>query len=308
MSDFPKIILHFAILLVFLGCRQIDYEKQKAERLYNEAHTIINNTTNNGLSRALSKKALNYINDAIDLNPNQSKYYRVRGTTYFHLKKYNDAIKNFNKSVELDSTNYLAWMGLGIVHENTQRFNSAKNYYQKALNDPKLSKSVHLNLGLLCTKWDKYDEAIREYNEVLAIDETEISAYFGRGNVFTLQRKFNAAIDDYNHVIQSEPKNKLAYNARGLAKQKLGLNEAAIVDFKKCLNLKLDDSFNDNFSFINSYVFNNMANSYLKMNKLDLSCHYWKKSIEHGYIYQEEWKSDFNIENPIILIDRHCEK
>lgn len=90
-------------------------KKNKAEDYYMKAWTILQKTTHNALSKSLAIQALGYIDTAIALNSTESKYYRVRGTSYYHLKNYDLAILNFNLALKLDSTNSLAWMNRAIT-------------------------------------------------------------------------------------------------------------------------------------------------------------------------------------------------
>lgn len=54
------------------------------------------------------------------------------------------------------------------------------------------------------------------------------------------------------------------------------------------------------------YSINGKANTYFKMGDLDLACQNWKKSIDLGYIFKEEWADQYDIEDPKILISKHC--
>jgi len=127
----------------------------KAEEYYRKAFSILQNTTHNALSIALSSQALAYIDSAIALDSTKSKYFRVKGASYFHLKKYDLAILNHSQAIQLDSTNSLAWMGRGIAYENEARYPLAEHDYFKALEYDKKSTTIYFNLGLLYGKWGR---------------------------------------------------------------------------------------------------------------------------------------------------------
>ncbi|MDR0873801.1 MAG: tetratricopeptide repeat protein [Prevotellaceae bacterium] len=65
-------------------------------------------------------EGLNYLNEAIKLNPNMAQYYCVRGNIYDAQQQFEKAKNDYDKTVELDSNNALAHFGLG------------KYYYKRA--------------------------------------------------------------------------------------------------------------------------------------------------------------------------------
>jgi tetratricopeptide (TPR) repeat protein len=56
-----------------------------------------------------------------------------KGITHRKLKQYNEAIKTFDKIIELNSDYFEAWTGKGEVYEAMERFDDAKTCYEKAI-------------------------------------------------------------------------------------------------------------------------------------------------------------------------------
>lgn len=305
MNLSKKISYIVFVILVLSSCDNFSMKKGDAEDNYQKAFEIINSTTHNALSKSQAFEALENIDTALSINAKESKYYRVKGTIYIHLKKYNRAIENFKKAIKIDSNNSLAWMGLGIAYENTLQFQLAEQRYLRALKDEKLAKSVYANLGLLYNKWGKYNESIESYNKVIEIDSESRIAYSGRGNARMALKNYHNALLDFNQAIRISPKDKLSYNSRGLAKHYLGLYQEAIIDFEKSIDVKQNDSYNEGYG-IKSFTFNNMANSYFLIGNYEKACVNWKEALKLGYKYQDEWKLEFGIEDPNILIETYC--
>ncbi|RYE55567.1 MAG: tetratricopeptide repeat protein, partial [Sphingobacteriales bacterium] len=150
--------LYLLLVLMLYACsvRKIPAgQNNKAEEYYSKAWWILQNTTNSALSKELATQALHYSDTAIFLNSKDSKYYRVRGTSYYHLKQYDSAISNFSQAIILDSTNSLAWMNRAIAYENTGRYAIAEPDYLEALKFDPESSTIYFNLGLLYGKWGK---------------------------------------------------------------------------------------------------------------------------------------------------------
>ena len=50
-------------------------------------------------------KAIQDFTQAIDLDPNNAKYYNTRGNAYYGLKQYTKAILNYAQAIDLDPNN-----------------------------------------------------------------------------------------------------------------------------------------------------------------------------------------------------------
>jgi len=89
-----KIIICIFLVLTFIcSCSE---KNESAEDLINKAKLLLNGKQNND-----KKKAIEYLDKAIKLQPNNAVAYNRRGIVYFHLSQYQQAIENFNKAIIL---------------------------------------------------------------------------------------------------------------------------------------------------------------------------------------------------------------
>lgn len=297
--------LFIIITSICFGQNQNKENKIDAEKYYDIAFEILNNTRANALSSELALKALEYSDKAIFLYPKESKYFRVKGSSYFHLKEYQLAIDNHDKAIKIDSTNSLAHMGRAIVFENTNRFELAEENYRIALKYDVDSSIIYFNLGLLYDKWNKFEFSLNSYNKAIEIDPKYKNAFTNRGSIKLRNKMFKEAISDFNTAISLDSLDKMSYNNRGLCKFYLKEYESAIVDFEKALEIKLGKSFDQNFD-TDKYSYNNIANSYFHLDNKIKACEFWNIAIQKGYKYQKEWKEIYNIDDPNELIKKHC--
>jgi tetratricopeptide (TPR) repeat protein len=304
-----KVNYALALIICLAGCsnsKKIAVRSNEAESYYRKAMGILINTSHNALSQSLANEALGYISQAIALNPKQSEYFRVKGTSYFYLKEYDQAITNHDKAIKLDSTNVLAWMGRGIVLENTGKFEQAEQSYLKSLQYDGSNASLYINLGLLYNKWGKDSLSMRAYDQAIKVYPQATSAYINRGEKKLLFGQYDAAIADFNMAISLDPSDKISFNNRGLCHYYLKQYETAIADCKKALSIELGASFNENFD-TDKYSYNNIANSYFAMGNTTEACKYWNITIQKGYKYKKEWKAIYNIDDPVELVKKYCQ-
>ncbi|MGD0022699.1 MAG: tetratricopeptide repeat protein [Smithellaceae bacterium] len=129
------------------------------------------------------KKALEYLNNAIKLQPDYARAYNGRGLAYDDLGEHQRALEDYNESIRLKPDEARAYFSRGI-------------HYAKA---------------------GQYQRAIEDYNKVIRLKPDEADAYFNRGVVNYSLSQYQRAIEDYNKAIRLKPKNGKAYNNRGNA-------------------------------------------------------------------------------------------
>ena len=118
----------------------------KAAPAENNIDNYSNLTIDDLLVSALSAHNQNCFNDAInqysmilELKPDKkicSLIYKHRGMAYFACSKYNEAIADFNSSLDLDENSYKAAYYRGVVH-------SVMKHYSQAIDDYTLSLSIN---------------------------------------------------------------------------------------------------------------------------------------------------------------------
>ncbi len=137
--------------------------------------------------------------------------YEEAGNSDFNNKKYQEAIVNFNKVIEIDPNNKLA-------------------YFTRARAKSKLGD---------------FKGSIEDNNKVIEIDPNSSMAYNNRGWDNYLQKNYIEALKDFNKAIELEPRNYVAYDSR--QETKFALNDFAgcIEDCNMAISLnpKLANSY-----------------------------------------------------------------
>lgn len=126
-----------------------------------------------------------------------------RGLDSIYSGKYQQAINDFDKVIE--------------IYPN---FAAAYNYRGAA----------HYKLG-------NHQQAINDFSKAIEIDPKLAEAYFGRGNVFFKLGSYQQSINDYNKALELNPKFIHAYINRGNVFVKLGNRDVAIQNYKMAAQL-----------------------------------------------------------------------
>lgn len=140
-------------------------------------------TADQYLSRALAydinndyEQALQYVNKAIQLNPNFSYAYDFHGNLYLKKGDYNSAVTDFNIMIQLNSQN-------------------AEGY---------------INLGRAYIEKGDIDYAIELFTKAIEINPNNVNAYSFRYSSYEIKGNLDLAIEDCETVLRLEPNSQYA--------------------------------------------------------------------------------------------------
>ena len=139
-----------------------------------------------------------------------------RGKSLFYLKKYNDAISDFNKAIESDYFSY--------------------SFYYR---------------GHVKEELENFKDALADYTHALQMDPHNIIFLMKRGQLFVKMKRHHDALSDFDRLTENNPLNTEPYLQRGLVYISIGNKNSATIEFFKALEIKKSDRVK---SFIKEYL------------------------------------------------------
>lgn len=91
---------------------------------------------NAGIARAAARRfnsAIEMFTRGIEKHPNEARLYRFRGHRYLSLRRFDDAVRDLERAVALDSTNYHITYHLALAYYLTQRYADAASAIEKCM-------------------------------------------------------------------------------------------------------------------------------------------------------------------------------
>ena len=196
-------------------------------------------------------KALLDTNKAMEIDPKSSEAYRMRGDMPGHpgFSDFGNAIKDYQKAIELNPDNMLAYLGLAynFAKEDSEfhDFKQALDYARKAVDlAPNESLAIEALGDLLASKPETLDEGLLFLNRAVQLNRRNVGSLIARGYLFLIRAMDEEIIDIFGALKAEDLSladivvgNNEAFE-RALRKiGKNGLLSSALRDFKEAQRL-----------------------------------------------------------------------
>jgi tetratricopeptide (TPR) repeat protein len=166
------------------------------------------------------------------------KEYLLQGNERYYIQDYDEAIKWYDKAINLDINNSEAWFDKGCALGQQKKYNEAIECYDKALAIKPDYVDALNNKGWTLSKMKKYNEAIECYDNAFTINSDKELALNNNGTKLHLLKKYNEAIECYDKALAIKPDYVDALNNKGRAFYKIERYNEAIECYDKALAIK----------------------------------------------------------------------
>lgn len=194
-------------------------------------------------------KALAFMADAIGQNPERMQYRIVRGHIYLEMKRYREALDEYQVAVTDYDTPEL-YYNRGCAYEGLKETELAIADFKRTLElNDQYRNTNHKLYDIYKKKFNSknhkedYEQALYYINRRLEIKETA-NAYFYRAMLYSDAMEIELSLQDYEKYLAEVPDDKALFFNVGLCYRAIGQFEKAIEYFKKAKELKQDsDTF-----------------------------------------------------------------
>jgi tetratricopeptide (TPR) repeat protein len=175
--------------------------------------------------------------EALKIDKNISKAYFIKGFAFKETGDTSKALSSFQTCVEIDPSNYDAYIQLGNI-ETSRKHKIALQYYNNALRIRPASTEALYNRGLLYQYQGILEKAEEDYYNILKIDPAYSSAHFNLGYIdVAYKTNYPSAIAHFTDAIRSNKNYVEAFYNRGVAYELSGDVKSAIVDYREAVNI-----------------------------------------------------------------------
>jgi Flp pilus assembly protein TadD len=208
------------------------------------------------------------------------------GDALYKLGLKDEAIKAYDRVIELNPEDFVAWVGKGVALCDLGRKDEAIKAYDRVIElDPKNSESWRKKGLILYRIGGGLDEeAIKAFDQAIKLDPNNSRAWYGKGYPLYILGRKDEAIKAYDRAIELDPKNPESWNSKGKILENLGREAEAIEAFNhaielKSKNSKKTDSIENQDNTKSKKSFHNLPEEKKKESRGDFAPHAGAKKI-----------------------------
>ncbi len=196
------------------------------------------------LGEALAKKdphaALVELNEAIRRDP-QSPALRSRAILYLSLRQYEPALRDFDAAIANDGSDNITYLDRGVTEQQLGDLQDAIRDYTRSL-ELETTAPALIDRGIAYARLGEPEKARTDFDAALALEPRNVPALIGRADAnYALglatqdPKRLAASLKDYTQVLKASPRNAAAYFVRGNVYFDLEDYAAAYGDYSESL-------------------------------------------------------------------------
>jgi len=174
--------------------------------------------------------------EALDLTLTPSVHVE-RGRIYLDQGNVEKSIDNFNKAIAFQGDNFDAFFYRGLAYYRTDKFDEAIKDYERAIQLNPKNPSTYANMGI-CYRAKKehgYEKSIQYLTEAIKLNSKYEFAYFQRSVTYTEMGKYDLAINDLKQIETLNQKSPYLSDVLFL----IGINYGKMGDFDSAIEYYL---------------------------------------------------------------------
>ena len=173
----------------------LDYPSYEYEALVLKGECLGN------LSRR--REAIETFEKAVEIEERGEIYYNI-GVCYYEENNLDDAIKYYEKSIELLPDFVSSYINLAVCYSRKFRIEEGMKYAKKAIEINPHMYEPYATLGSCYRELGQYEDAVENYKKCLELDDENYEALYGIFmSLFTLSNKENSdKVDKYKKEVE----------------------------------------------------------------------------------------------------------
>jgi tetratricopeptide (TPR) repeat protein/tRNA A-37 threonylcarbamoyl transferase component Bud32 len=217
-----------------------------------------------------------------------------QGNTLLQLHRYEDALENYEKAVNIKANYFQGWYGQGKALFELKKYQESLLSYDKAIQIQPNYLEAWAGRGFALASLQRYAEAISAFDKALQMKKDYPEMWNAKGDAFRNLKQYDNAIKSYDQVIELQPDNYEIWYKKGLTLQTLQQYDDAITAYTKAVELKPDYEA----------ALYNWGNSLVNLNRYEDAFKAYDKVVQYKPNYYQAWFSRGNI---LITLRRYPE-
>lgn len=224
---------------------------------------------------------------------NASDLYK-KANTFYELQRYEDALSNYQKAVEIKPEYARAWNGQAKVMYELNSYQEALSAYDKAIQIEPDYQDSWSGRGFVLNKLQRYQEAIYSFEKALKLQPENSVVWNAKGEALSKLKRYDEAIKSYEQAIEFEPEYEQAWYSKAWALYKLRRYQDALSNYGKVIELNPS----------NETAWYNSGNALVNLNRYHDAFKAYSKAVQYKPNFYQAWLSRGNV---LISLRRYSE-
>lgn len=179
---------------------------------------------------------IQFLNQALEKEPTAERYH-LRGIAWQVLKKYDQALSDFNAALKLKADNPHIYVNRGNIWRLKGESENALTDLNRAIQlNPSSANAFHIR-GLIQYESQQTQKAIADFSEAIRLHPRMISALNARGIAYRSLNQLDQALQDFNQAIKTNNFVSEVFSNRASLWEQKQQYESAIKDYQRALEL-----------------------------------------------------------------------
>jgi tetratricopeptide (TPR) repeat protein len=165
----------------------------------------------------------------------QARALAVRGVTYRRLKRYKEALIDFDRAIELAPDYAWAVRHRGATYRSMRCYDKALADFNRAIAlSPDYAWDIATR-GVLYLQMRRYHDALADLDRAIELESELDWAISGRGEAYRGIGRYDDALVDFNRAIELAPRRARQHAGRGMTYLLMGRCDDALIDFNQAI-------------------------------------------------------------------------
>lgn len=156
-------------------------------------------------AHARYQDAVNDFSKSLQLKGNVPGVFNNRGRAAYLAKSYDNAIRDFNAAIKLNPKHFVALLNRALCLMATERYDEALKDLNAALSINKSFPEALNNRGVVYSQKRDYRKAVADFTAAIKVDERYVEAYGNRAATYRQMKRFNSALEDLQTAMKLAP-------------------------------------------------------------------------------------------------------
>jgi len=177
------------------------------------------------------ENAIKFFQRAVQVSSNFAYAYTLLGHEYVAIEELEKALSCFRTAVRIEPRHYNAWYGIGLTYYKQERYQLTDIYYKRALSINRYSPILMCHVAVVQHENGNSELALETLNRALVIAPKNVLCKFQRANILFILERYQEALEELTELKRMVPTESSVYFLIAKVHTKLGNTHLALMNY-----------------------------------------------------------------------------